>query len=325
MQPSSHQQMSGHPGYGPDGAPVRPPRTGPEPGAVIVLTRARPWRVAAAALLTLLVLVAALSNQWVADRITADATDGRSFLDNLGHALITYAWRTAPPAHDQTHLWAASWAFLGTALLLTLLLVAAVARGDGGFGQAFLGSWSAVVAATTVACLVRALVADSAASGGTRPGDPNAVFVAPLTVRPTDLVGALGYGFLVALVAGLTAVLSRRRQLFRAPPAVTAPVEEAAPWPDRPPAPEPAPAWEAEGRRPDDTAVLPPVGPRRGAGPDRWVGPDDDRPTGRWPAPERGGGEPTERRPAPERDAGEPTERRPAPERDDDGPPERRG
>jgi hypothetical protein len=293
MQPTSDQpDRSQPPQYPPaaspysDAAPAPAGWSGPAyapPVPAATVKKARPWRVAIVAFLTLLVLIAGLGNQWVTDSVAKHVV-GSSFIDNAARAMTSYQWRFSPQGgSDVGHVWLASLGLVAAALVLTLLLTAAVCRGNGGFGQAFIGAWLAVVGASMVAGYVRAVVIDAHKLIGPNAGTKaNVVFFSGLSPGALLLAAALGFGLIVGLVAGLTAVLSRHTEVITAPippgygaPAfappgfgapsdqpygagVPGPIASPSPWgrSDEPPADQPR---ETGTDGAQHTAVLPPV------------------------------------------------------------------
>ena len=216
QQPPPRRAPSGAGGWPPPGTGSWSPSRGAEPVGVPVRA-ARPWRVASAAFLTLLALIAALGNQGVTNSIAHHAT-GRTFRDNIARSVTTYQWRVRPRGgHDFAREWVSSLALVGTALVLTLLLVAVVARGKGGFWQAFIGTWMSVVVATLLGTYVAALVVDESKLGLPAASKANSVFFSPVFPASYALAAGLGVGFVVALVAGVTALASRRTKVLTAP------------------------------------------------------------------------------------------------------------
>jgi hypothetical protein len=191
----------------------------PPPPPAATITTARPWLIAISAFLTLLVLIAAFGNQWVTDAINRH-TNTQRFGDNLVNSVRTYQWRFNPPkGGDFGRFWVGSLVLVGTALILTLLLVAIVSRGRGGFWQSFFGAWLSVVFATLVAAYVRDAVIDTNQLGLPPPlnSKPNAIFFSPASPGPYAIAAGVGFGFVVGPIAGLTAVLTRRTEVVAAP------------------------------------------------------------------------------------------------------------
>ena len=294
MQPSHEQTYPGNRSEDPFGTWAHPTYESPPPGPMV--TRGRPWIVALVAFLTLLVLIAALGNQWVTDSIRRHA-NGDTFIDHIVTAITTYQWRFSPRGgHDVARVWVSDFALIGTVLILTFLLVGTVCRGKGGFAQAFFASWMTVLAGTLIGGYVKAAVVDRSLLLRSISHDTgNAIFFSPLSPGTSEIVGGLEFGFLVAVVAGVAAVLARRREpLSAAAPAVEpAPYATPAPYPTpvpygaqapyaaqpqerygeaQPgPAPVPASPWSYDDRsdaeqQPEHTAVLPPVEQPRGEG-----------------------------------------------------------
>jgi hypothetical protein len=292
MQPSHDQQYSNTRTEDPFGTWAHPSYEPAAPGPMV--TRGRPWIVALTAFLTLLVLIAALGNQWVTDSINRHA-NGDTFIDHIVTAITTYQWRFSPRGgHDVARVWASQFALIGTVLVLTFLLVGTVCRGKGGFAQAFFASWMTVLAGTLIGGYVKAAVIDRSLLLRTpRLDTGNAIFFSPLSPGTSEIVGGLEFGFCVAVVAGVAAVMARRREPIAGPAAAPG-AAYAAPYqaPDQPPyaapehygqaqqdqagqpVPAPVPAaspWSYDDRsgtetQHEHTAVLPPVEQPRGEG-----------------------------------------------------------
>lgn len=199
------------------------------------LRRVRAGVVVLVAVVFELVLIGGADNQWASRKI-ADAIGTEPGLGtNAARSWLVYAWRAGAARGDTFHAWAAQLALIGTVVVLTALLVWAAARGTGGFGRVFLGTWTAVVAATQLAVVVAGVVVDPDIYGYPANRLDAALFGGPtldvtVRLRPrvgppvhaplvavfggpdgATLVAGLGLGLLVALAAGLTAVLARRR------------------------------------------------------------------------------------------------------------------
>jgi hypothetical protein len=174
--------------------------------------RIRPWLVAITALLTELVVIAAVDNQGVAGAL-------RNYLDDPAHrfadysrgaldAALTFSWRFAPDHGQATHGWAAQLAGIGTLLLLTLLAVAVVARGVGGFGRVLVSVWAVVAILTPVAIMVRNVIVVPSTPGPLQSRVGQSVY-GYQDFGPV-LVAGLALGLVTALVAAIVALLSRR-------------------------------------------------------------------------------------------------------------------
>jgi hypothetical protein len=174
--------------------------------------RVRPWLVAITALLTELVVIAAVDNQGVAGAL-------RNYLDDPAHrfadysrgaldAALTFSWRFAPDHGQATHEWAAQLAGIGTLLLLTLLAVAVVARGVGGFGRVLVSVWAVVAILTPVAIMVRNVIVVPSTPGPLQSRVGQSVY-GYQDFGPV-LVAGLALGLVTALVAAIVALLSRR-------------------------------------------------------------------------------------------------------------------
>ncbi len=184
-----------------------------------------------AALIIQIVIIAAVGNQWVTNRIY-DSTVGDSndsFAHYLKYSLITYNWRFAPQNGDSQHNWLSQVLMILAVLVLSAALIAIVVRGPITFGRALFGCWMSVIVATMFAAYVRGLVNDFAGFPGSR--ITRAMFgpLGPNTI--TFLAGVL-LGLAVGLVAAVVAVTTRR-----AAGAGPAPAPPAAPFfpPEQPP------------------------------------------------------------------------------------------
>lgn len=174
--------------------------------------RVRPWLVAISALLAEVVVIAAVDNQGVAGAL-------RNYLDDPAHrfadysrgaldAALTFSWRFAPDHGQATHVWAAQLAGIGTLLLLTLLAVAVVARGVGGFGRVLVSVWAVVAILTPVAIMVRNLIVVPSTPGPLQSRVGQSVYGYP--DYGSVLVAGLALGLVTGLVAAIVALLSRR-------------------------------------------------------------------------------------------------------------------
>jgi hypothetical protein len=225
------------------------------------ISKARPWLTAVVSFVILLILIAALGNQWVTDSIARHANAG-TFGDRMAHSMNQYAWRFSPPSGgDAGHVWVANLANVGAVLILTLLLVPVVCRGKGGFWQAFFGAWFTVVAASLLGAYARAAVVDqSKLTGYAGQGKPDQILFSTISPGAATAFAALAFGLVVGLAAGITAVMTRRTEVIAAPPVPTF----GAPWSRDDEADQ---SWQAM------PAPLP--GPT--ASPSPWSGSDTDR------------------------------------------------
>jgi hypothetical protein len=218
MQPTNDEPAAGTSGWaGPTYAP-------PIPSATV--KKGRPWLVAIVSTLTLLVLIAAIGNQWVIDAIARHfgSNDNGS---EFARTVNTYSWRFSPRGgHDFARYWISSICLVVVVLVLTFLLVAAICRGPGSFVQSFFGAWAVVVVATLLAVYVRDAVLDTKVYlGSVSSGKVNAIFFSPVSPGTLQVLAGLAFGFVVGLAAGLTAVLSRRTEVVApaVPPGYGAP------------------------------------------------------------------------------------------------------
>jgi hypothetical protein len=174
--------------------------------------RVRPWLVAFVALCTELVVIAAVGNQGVAGALRDTvSTPGRAYADYTRGAVdaaTTFAWRFAPQSGQPTHVWAAQFAGIGTLLLLTLLVVAIVARGPGGFWRVLVAVWAVVAALTPIAIMVRNVVVVPNAPGPMQSRVGQAVYGYG-TFGPV-IVAGLALGLVTGLIAAIVARASRR-------------------------------------------------------------------------------------------------------------------
>jgi len=177
------------------------------------------------AVLAELVLIAAGNNQWVT-RYVFDHVGGtqNSLQLRLADAATTYSWRVSKPGQDAGHNWLGQWVLIGTVLLITALLVFAVARGVVSFGRVFFGTWTAVIVATEVGAIVRGLVLDDRVYGFTNRA--SFAFFGQASPSGYNFLGGVGLGLLVGLVAAVAAVATRRTAGVMIAPPAPAPVPE---------------------------------------------------------------------------------------------------
>lgn len=191
-QGDQQQHSDARPGR--DGSPVGP-------------KRARTGLILLAAFLAELIVIAGVGNQYVTNKIQRSSFN-HSRSSGLAHVPEVYNWRFTPVPRDPYHLWLGSFGLIGTTILISLLLIFAVARGPVTFGRAFFGAWMAVIVATMLGGYVRALIVNLP----TQPGQgrlSRAFFSATAPGSLTFLAG-LGLGLIVAVVVSIIAVTTRR-------------------------------------------------------------------------------------------------------------------
>src|SRR4051794_23564836 len=131
MQPVDQQQWTP-----PTAAPVRDEPLG------------RTWLIVLSAVLVELVVIATMCNQALTDDVLKfGARHQDEFIGQAARASQVYAWRFTS-VNGKDDLWAGQLVMIATLCVLTALLVLVVSRGAVGFGRVFLGTWTAVVAAT---------------------------------------------------------------------------------------------------------------------------------------------------------------------------------
>jgi hypothetical protein len=211
MEPVDQQRTqawSAPPGM-PWGSGGPPPAAGA--GAAAPPGQARTGLIVLAAVLTELVLIAALANQWMSDRIAQNIGDAK-----LGHLVeqswLTYQWRFSPRS-GFTHAWGGELGLIGVTLVLTGLLVFALVRGAITFWRAFFATWLAVLGATVVGAFVRGLVDTDTvkAIGGTHAGRVTQAIFGPVGPHQAVVVAGFLLGLVTGLVAGAVAVGTRHR------------------------------------------------------------------------------------------------------------------
>jgi hypothetical protein len=239
----------------------------PEP---VTVRRTRSWAVAVAAFLAGLVLMAAIGNPSVTDTIRKHIT-GHSFKDGVLFSVNSVQWRFGAGTGDTTRIWVQHLVNDIATLVLIFLLVWIVANARGGFWQAFFGTWACAVASFMVATYAGTAVLNQSDEQSSK---AVLVFFGPTTSPATTLFGALMYGFVIALVAGLVAVTSRKREVMIDATAETAPA--------------PGHYLSAQ-QQPQDSAGYPPA-PGPVATPSPWSGSggpgDGDHPTESLPRTE---------------------------------------
>jgi hypothetical protein len=193
----------------PPGWGASPPEPEPTAGGSRSAPRARTAVIVLVALLSELVVFAAIGNQSVYDRIVRGIgphTQGARL------ALLswqTYTWRFTP-LHNQTGRWGGELALLGVVLVVSGLLIAAVVRGPITFGRAFFGTWTAVVFATLLGAVARGLLDPAAKSQ--LPGVSRLTRAVFSDVGPNSYAVLAGFalGLVVAFITALAAIASRR-------------------------------------------------------------------------------------------------------------------
>jgi len=198
------------------------------------MRRAPTLLVALCAALVELIVLAAAGNQWVFDHlIKHESTNELVRTQRLKATLTSYPWRFTPEQH-QRMLWLGELvAVLGLIIVVFLFVFAFVApiRGQRSFVTVFLGTWGIVFALTQVAAIARLMVAYGDLF---HPRDPDdlgrwwyAVFNAP--TAETVLFAAVS-GLLVAIVAGIVAVITSRGTDEFGEPGMPLPGDEGPAW-----------------------------------------------------------------------------------------------
>jgi hypothetical protein len=225
-----------------------PPRERPE---------ALPTRVGLvvlAAVLTQIVVIAAIGNQWVTPKLVQAYINERSTLvSDFKASLITYNWRFNPQAGDVGHVWLSQVLLIGVTLALTALFVAVIVRGPSSYGRIFLTCWISVWVATIFGGYARGLTLKTSQARlqqGLFSDDfgPNTIVV----------FSGLLLGLLVGLVAAAVTVSQQKRSALgpkvieASPSAAPATVEPEQPppfFPD-PPRTRPSPTGQPAARFP---------------------------------------------------------------------------
>jgi hypothetical protein len=161
--------------------------------------------VVLSAVLSELVLIGALANQWMTtelERTVRGEVAGRQL---LAESWLTYSWRATPKAHNND-LWASQLTLIGVVLLVSGLLIWCLVRGTRPFWPMFFASWTGVVVATQVGAVARGLVNPSRTGAGRV---TSAVFGATGPDART-FIGGLTLGLVTGLLAALVAVATRK-------------------------------------------------------------------------------------------------------------------
>jgi hypothetical protein len=223
----------------------------------------RPGAVALAAVLTELVVIAAVGNQWIAERAGHWIANERSaFVADLKATLLVYNWRFAPQQGDVEHSWLSQLVMIALTLALTGAFVSVVVRGPATMGRVFVTCWMAAVCSTALASYVRAALNKQPGIAGTR---VQKTFFGPLAPSAISVFAAIVLGLLAGSVAVVVARMLRNRTPVGTPVAA-APAEPPYVPPEQPPpyypVPRPAPSRSAEAtvefpRPPDDDDLGP--------------------------------------------------------------------
>ena len=190
-------------------------KTDDEPNAPRVprkLYAARTWTIVLTAVLTPLVLIAAIGNQAVskrfADYLSDHATTAPDYTVGAFKSLLTFRWRFAPASGQSTHAWASSFAGIGTLLVLTWLLVWIVARGSVTFPRIWVTVAAIVAAVTPIAVMVRNVVIVPQRPGPLQSRLGQSVY-GYADFGPVVVAG-VALGLIAGLFAALVAVITRR-------------------------------------------------------------------------------------------------------------------
>ena len=157
-----------------------------------------------------LVVIAAVGNQFVVDRLSKQL-HGPILKQGLLESLFTFYWRFSPKdsGTDVGHFWLSRVLCVVAVLLLGPLLVGLVVRGPMTFFRVFFSALFAIVTATLLATFVRGLVADPRLYGFSDPRLGAAMF-RPSGPDSPGFWGGLALGLVVALVVSIVAVTTRR-------------------------------------------------------------------------------------------------------------------
>jgi uncharacterized membrane protein YeaQ/YmgE (transglycosylase-associated protein family) len=186
-----------------------------------------------AAVLTEIVLIGALANQWVAERAGRWILNERSgFVADLKAMLLVYNWRFAPQHGDTEHAWLGQLVMVVATVVLTAGFVAVVVKGPATFGRVFLTCALTAVGATVLAAYFRALVTDEPLIPGSR--IQKALF-GPLSPNAINVLASVLLGIFSGLVAAFVATRFGARQPAEKPAAATGAAEPAYVPPEQPP------------------------------------------------------------------------------------------
>jgi len=206
---------------------IRPERPATRPGAVVL-----------AAVLTEIVVIAAIANQWVTPHLISSVINEKhAFLHNLKATPLTFNWRLVPEHGDSQHTWLSQEMLVLTTLVVSALLIATIVRGPNSFGRVFFTCWAAVMVATMFGTYVRGLVNDERGVEGSRIA--RALF-GQLGPSPVTFFAGLLLGLVAGLVAATVSRLVRDRTAAAAPVAAP-PVEAPYVPPEQPPPFNPLP------------------------------------------------------------------------------------
>lgn len=170
----------------------------------------RPGVLALAAVLTELVVIAAIGNQWIAKHeIQWILNENKSaFVRDMKSALFVFNWRFAPESGDTDHTWLSQLTLIVVTCLLTAAFTGIAVRGPATFGRMFLTTWLAATGAALIATYVRALVKDQPLLPGDRV--QHAIF-GPLSPSTLSVFADIVLALLAGLVAAFAGNLVSRR------------------------------------------------------------------------------------------------------------------
>jgi hypothetical protein len=214
---------------------------------------------------TMLVLILAVDNSALTDRIDRHAFTSNGFFSRALVALTAFRWDLGQLSPDPQRVYVGQLVADITILVLVLLLVAAVARGFGSFGHVFIATWVAVIVACQVGTYARSAIVQSGQITAGENDRPTVIFFSAYSPGSVTLFASIVFGVVAALVAGFVGVRTRRTEVLGAPAAGSAAEAAAA-----------GVAAEEPGRREAWTA--PPAAPGPVSNPSPWstAGSDDD-------------------------------------------------
>ncbi len=194
----------------------------------------RPGVAVLAAVLTELVVIGVLGNQWLTEREAhwiVNETHSALARD-FKVSLLTFNWRFAPLAQDTQHTWLSQLLLIVTTLVLTAAFTSVVVRGPASFARVAVGCWLAVVGATTIGQYVRGLVNDQPVIRGSR---LEKTLFGPLSPSAVSVFASIVLALIVGLVAAAVTVWARNRVSETAGAAVAVAPEAPYVPPEQPP------------------------------------------------------------------------------------------
>lgn len=199
-------------------------------GSEGMVTKARSWLIAGAATAAMFVIILAVGNPSVTRSIVEHNADGHGFGSRALQSFTDYGWDVTKLGNDTGRFYLAGVLTDVAVLVLLFLLVAVLTAGRGSFLQIFFATWVSVIVATMIAGYLRPAVLDNRYLGTAGDSKAETVFFSSFSPGALPLFVSIVFGVVVALVAAIVGVTTRRHEPITGSDAPAAASPERQPW-----------------------------------------------------------------------------------------------